>query len=174
MQLKFNNDFNDILENITDYKKLDDLNIKKFIEEILDKQDIYDLDKDEHVCIKCKSTLKNGICENCNKKYNLKNKIYEVCNYELYDNYLFTFFVYYFDIQETLLLYRFEIKYNINNQNYDIKINNVYQITNLGLYDLVTEESIVTSLISELNFCNNGSSLNISSCLLSILWFSNI
>lgn len=142
MQLKFNDEFNDIIENVKTYKKINELNIKDFVEKILNKLYLYDLEKDNYVCLTCKSILKNGICKHCNKKYNVENEIYKIYSYELYDDYILNFYIYYFDMQETLLLYKFRIDYNINNQNYKIGINNVYQITNLGLYDLVTDEYI--------------------------------
>lgn len=142
MQLKFNDEFNDIIENVKTYKKINELNIKDFVEKILNKLYLYDLEKDNYMCLKCKSILKNGICGHCNKKYNIENEIYKIYSYELYDDYILNFYIYYFDMQETLLLYKFRIDYNINNQNYKIGINNVYQITNLGLYDLVTDEYI--------------------------------
>lgn len=139
MQLKFNNEFNDIIENVNNYKKIEELNIKEYVEKIINQIYLYDIDKEEYSCIKCNSILKNGVCKNCNKKYNIKNEIYKVYSYELYDDYILNFCIYYFDIQDALLLYKFEIDYNINNQNYEITITNVYQITNLGLYDLVND-----------------------------------
>ena len=156
IQLAFDNDFNNIVDEIPNYwKSIDDVPSKiiNFIDNCINKQPLYESIEDKCFCKKCLKRLDNSYyCKSCNIYYNdlddRKNNYYScfITDINYLDNEKFYSYFYIFDLDENNNL----ILYLIKNTEKFVKIFNNYKIINKKeiIYSLLITKKYIRDLVN--------------------------
>ena len=159
--LKFNDDFDDLIEEPVSYWKtsLDiPLNIKNFIAENSDLLLIYDEDNNKYYCPKCiKEIDDENKCIECKRKFKLNNKIIikNIKDIRSFNNHIY---YYVFDIDgDNILLYLLDEYINYNNRliyypykNSEISISSIYQVLPTKIIDIKNNRQIKYKELEEI------------------------
>ena len=159
-QLKYNYEFNDIVEDII-WKK-DDIpeNVINFINKKLDEKMIYDISKHKRFCSKCFSELtSHKYCKKCHKKYYGEDfsriKSIVVNNIDDEESQENEFFYYVFDFDgDNVILYEIINSVYLYRTHHLLKIskigiNKVMLVRDDSLFNLIDEESYSYKEIAE-------------------------
>ena len=188
IQLAFDNDFNNIVDELPNYwKSIDNIpsNIINFIDNCISKQPLYESIEDKYFCKKCLKQLDNNYyCSKCNLHYNniedRSNNYY--CCFITDINYLdmdsFNSYFYIFDLDDN----NNPILYLIKNTEKYVKLFNDYKIVNKKeiIYSLLITNNYIRDLFNnrfisydEIDYVYRNKDLNKEELLLKELLFND-
>lgn len=162
MQLVYNSDFNEIIEDINLWDSIPN-NIILKIKDIANSTILYNFIEDKNICPICLNELEDLTCKYCNKTYNDSRYIF-IDN----DNENYNFIYYVFDVKDNrVFLYELDANVPIKMPKYyeqykQIKtsIKTVYEVRKDGIYDIINNKNnlfkeLSKSLSEDDNFYNN-------------------